>query len=392
MPELFVNDINPQTTLATTTTTSATSWTVSSSTGWPAVASPNFVRVRIEPATADGTFEIVTLTNISGTTWTVTRAQESTTGVAWVSGAKIAPVITKATLDSLGVWGQELDLATEWTTTQPTTPATGLTLFARAKARRLLNMLGPSGLDTPIQPALFANRVGRLTAINNSTAPSLSGLAVTYLHNATATPAAVAMASTNFYTSIVRVRMQTTAVAGVGCGVRSSTAQWFLSSTANMGGFFFVCRFGLNAITATNRGFIGLSATTAALSPTVNPSTLFNSMGLAWDSTDTTQMYFQSSPAASAATRVALGTNFRPQVAATDYYEFRMFSPSGGGQTVNYSIERLNDGSFAQGTFNTTAAMPALNLILAAHVHYSNGTTAAAGGVDLTSLYVETDN
>ena len=52
---------------------------------------------------ADGTYEIVTLTAFTGTAWTVTRAQEGTAGVAWASGSKIAPVVTKAVFDLLGV-------------------------------------------------------------------------------------------------------------------------------------------------------------------------------------------------------------------------------------------------------------------------------------------------
>ena len=163
------------------------------------------------------------------------------------------------------------------------------------------------------------------------------------------------------------------------------------SSTANKGGFFFVCRFGINLVTATNRGFIGLALTTAAYAPAVNPSTLFSQIGFSWDSTQTT-MRFTSAAATGANVQTDLGANFPVNVNATNFYEVRMFSPSAGGQTVSWSAQRLNDGAFASGTFSTAASMPALDAPLTAHVHHGNGTTAAAVNIDVQSLYIESDN
>lgn len=383
MPDIFVNDIT--TTLASTTTTSATAWTVSSSTGWPALSGGNFIRCRIEPAVADGTYEIVTLTAFTGTAWTVTRAQEGTAGVAWASGSKIAPVVTKAVFDLLGVPGQELDLSTEYTTTQPATPATGITLFARAKARRLPAVVGPSGLDTSLQPSLFTNRIARLNVINNTATPSFDGLAVSNVN----APSAVAISTGSFYAMMAKSRYPTLATAAnLGGGFRSSSAQWFLSTMTNGGGFFFVARFGIAAVQTGYRGFVGLSATTAALSPSVDPTTLFNLIGFGWNAADSNLRFIQNDGTGTA-TSVDLGANFS-NAAATNFYEVRLFAPSGAGQSVQWCATRLADGAYASGT--ATSDLPALNTLLAAHFHITNGSVAAVASMDVQSLYIETDN
>ena len=284
-----------------------------------------------------------------------------------------------------GTSSASYSLSTDYVNTQPTSPTNGVTVFARHRARRLLAAIGPSGLDTSYQPALFTNRVAQLKAVNGATTQQLDGLAVTSI----TAPTAVSVATTNFYTSMVRQRYASTAVAGNAGGVRSATAQWFLSSTANLGGLFFVCRFGLNATSATNRLFVGMSATTTALSATVDPSTLLNMFGFGCNSAHTT-MRFYCNDASGTATMTDLGANFPTQTAATYFYEVRLFAPSGGGLNVYWYAERLNDGLTANG--QVTTDLPAVNTLLSAHVNHSNGTTAAAVSTDLQALYIETDN
>jgi hypothetical protein len=278
-----------------------------------------------------------------------------------------------------------LDLPTEFTSGNPAVPTAGVTLFTRHRARRMLAQIGPSGLDTILQPAIFSNRIARWNAVNALATPTMDGLSVTNY----SAPTAVQNATNNFYNSMVRNRFQTNATAGTGTGFRTA-AQWHLSSTANKGGFFFVCRFGLNLITATNRIFIGLANVTGAL-PNAEPSTFTNIIGFGSDSSQTTMRFLRNGNTGTA-TAVDLGANFSTSTAgqANSFYEVRLFSPSGGGSVVNYSATRLNDGAFIQGS--ATTALPALDLILAAQVWHQNGSTAAAVNLDVQSLYIETDN
>lgn len=279
-----------------------------------------------------------------------------------------------------------LTLTTDYSSTTPTSPTTGVRMFARHRARRLPTFIGPSGQDSQLQPAIFTNRIARINAINNLANPTLDGISVTNI----IAPAVVSMANTNFYAAMVRTRYASAATAASAAGFRTPTGQWFTSATANMGGLFMVCRFGLNAITVTNRIFIGFSTTTAALAPATNPSALLNMFGFAADSTHTT-FRFMNNDGTGTATSVDLGANFPAQTAATYFYEFRIFVPSGAGNTVYWSAHRLNDGAFVQGGPITTD-LPAVGSLLAFHFHHSNGTTASAVSTDLQSLYIETDN
>jgi hypothetical protein len=93
MPELFVNDRT--TTLAADITAAATTITVASSTGFPSPPAGSFFRVRIGD-------EFVRVTAISGTTWTVVRAQENTSAAAATTGAPVTHVVTAAALGALG--------------------------------------------------------------------------------------------------------------------------------------------------------------------------------------------------------------------------------------------------------------------------------------------------
>lgn len=104
--ELFANQA--QTTVTSggaTTPASGTSetWTVSSSSGFPAAsstASPSTF-FRICDANPSTSAEKIIVTNVSGTTWTVTRGAEGTTSVAHTSGFTIQNVITAAALENL---------------------------------------------------------------------------------------------------------------------------------------------------------------------------------------------------------------------------------------------------------------------------------------------------
>lgn len=102
--ELFANQV--QTTVSSGGTTAVTAgtvqtWTVSSSLGFPAAsstASPaTFFRVT-DPASST---EKMLVTNVSGTTWTVTRGAEGTTPVTHASGFTVQNVVTAAALEAL---------------------------------------------------------------------------------------------------------------------------------------------------------------------------------------------------------------------------------------------------------------------------------------------------
>ena len=92
--QVFSN--NAATTLAAELSAVATSMTVTASTGFAAITSPQFELITLEAAPA--TREIVKVTARSGNTWTIARAQEGTTAVLWAAGSKVEARATAGTL------------------------------------------------------------------------------------------------------------------------------------------------------------------------------------------------------------------------------------------------------------------------------------------------------
>src|SRR3954452_2755623 len=282
------------------------------------------------------------------------------------------------------------DMATEYTDTAPATPTRGLVIFTRRRSRRLPAAVGPSGLDTILQPALFSNRISRWNAINNSTTTSVDSMAVTTAGTGTG----VANAGSSFFNGMVRERWSTGTTAGTVAGMRAATNQWFLSSTANLGGVFMVARLGVQAVSSTTqaRWFVGMSSSTANLAvATTDPTAMTNLFGFGANAADT-NMRFLSNDGTGTATSVDLGANFPAKTAATWFYQFEVFAPSGAGLNVQWAVVRLNDGLVAMSSTPVTTDLPAVSTMLASHIAIGNGTSAASSTFDIQNLYMESDN
>ena len=97
------NKNQPTTTVAASKTAPVSgtveTWTVGSSTGFPAASSTTGSQFHIIDSAA--TTEIIAVTNVSGTTWTVTRGAESTTPVTHAGGFTIIQVVTAGSLSTV---------------------------------------------------------------------------------------------------------------------------------------------------------------------------------------------------------------------------------------------------------------------------------------------------
>lgn len=278
-------------------------------------------------------------------------------------------------------------------TAPPATPTTGLTLFNNTRGKPTLAYVNDNGDDFRVQDALYANTWNQVHAINNSTTPTVVGGAVTYLNNATATPTAVAITNTSYYTRRKRFRVASTTTAGTAGEVRANTTDTYMSSTAGEGGFFFVCRFGLNTTATNTSGFIGFTTFTTAYPAESNPGAGLNQIGFYWDTGMTTMRYINSS--GSLGTPVDLGANFPTSTgAATNWYEATLYAPAGNASLCRWSMVRLNTGNVASSSSTSSGAgsnYPAANTLLAWHVFYGNGSNAAAHSMDIQNIYFMTD-
>lgn len=276
----------------------------------------------------------------------------------------------------------------ELTTSQPPAPAANkVKIFGRNVGGRMMPaFIGPSGLDSSLQPSFARNAIAYARAIGNSIAITTEAIAWSVV----GTQTAAAVGTSNIQIAMRRVNYNvataaTTAVAGF----RSAALQFFRGNAGSkLGGFHFVCRFGPSlgaAANTTRRGFVGFNSLTTAQTD-VNPSTLANVLGVGCDSNDTTyQIMYKTGTGA--VTKVNTGI-VKSAADYTEMYELAMFCAPGGTQ-VNFEFTNLNTGVVFRHTATTN--LPAETQLLAPSGYYSVGGTSSAIGIAFSSLYIETD-
>jgi len=283
-------------------------------------------------------------------------------------------------------------------TSAPASPdADNVTLFCTEVANRAMPaFVGPSGLDSAIQPLLARNRISLWSATGNSTnAPNVIGFnTFTVLSNAGSTFTARNIATTNVLTRMKRVAVISPITAGTLGSLRDPQAQYTVGTGSGLGGFHFVARFGTSdaATVAGARAFIGMTSSTSA--PTnVEPSTLINAIGVAQLSTDATQWYIVYGGSA-AQTPIPLGTALGAPTLNTTAFELALFSAPSANGVVHYEVLNIGTGQKVVGTLTPTTPgvqTPASTTLLATRFWRTNNATALSIGLDICSLYIETD-
>lgn len=276
----------------------------------------------------------------------------------------------------------------------PSLPATDtLGVFGRKVANRMmLAQMGPTGLDTALQPLLARNKVGYWNPPGNATTvPGVFGItAPTVVGSATARN----IATTNGATRMRRLGYVSAATVGSLAEQRIGVAQFTCGSGLNDGsGVFYISRFVPSnaAAVAGERFFIGLTSSTAAAT-NVEPSTLTNTVGLAQLSTDATQFYLINSGSSAQAAipcGAALGD---PTSRSTAAFELSIFAPNSQLRTFYVQVTNIFTGATFTTTLSGTAVqVPSETTLLAHKAYKTNNATALAVGFDICSIYIETD-
>lgn len=281
----------------------------------------------------------------------------------------------------------------------PKTPLDGVTLYTKALAgRRLPAFRARGGMGGFLQPCFATQKIAYWGAPGNSTTTPVAFGAASLTSTGTATARNVA--TTNMFTRCRRVGYVSAATAGSATGARLTTAQWTVGGGAGLGGFFFAAIFGISdaSILAAGRTFAGLISDTAA--PTdVEPSTLTNCIGVGSNSADTTmQIYYGGS---SAQTRIDLGANFPSDTTNADLYRACFYSSPWEVGQVYYEVTRLNiiDSQTGLPVYVASGRLfgvpstqiPAATTFLCPKIYRSNGGNATAVGIDVSSIYIETE-
>lgn len=267
----------------------------------------------------------------------------------------------------------------------PAAPAAGdLRWFARNRAGRVLpHIIGPSGIDVALQPGLFGNSIymwlpgaGATTAINwgSSFTARNSGTGAAQAHPT--------KTSTNAMTSLNRATFGTGTTATGASGVQSSASVAWRGNAANLGGFFFFARFGIETFAADMRVFVGLSANNATMA--ADSSTWANTIGLCKDSADSAWQLLQRN----ATTATKTSTNLT--VAAGPILDLLMFAPPNGSSVTMRLVNAVDGTVYVDNVaLNTTLPVNTTFLFMQAHCQSVTGTTAKL--LALNRIYVETD-
>lgn len=292
-----------------------------------------------------------------------------------------------------GTWGALANVTTDNGDLQfaenasPVAPAAGKSkVFGSSHGgRQMPAFMGAVGAKSFAQPLVGNRHIAQVITAPATASFSQLGLSLT---NVGIT--ARGITSTNLFTGTRRAAIVSAAGAGSVASSRHGAALLWRGNAAGAGGFHFICRFGISdaVIVATANMFVGVQANTAA--PTdVDPASLANLLGVGCTSGDTVLQLYAAD--ATPRARTSLGANFPVNTINTDLYELALFCPPNGSD-VRYQVTRLNTGDVATGTISAAANLPLGATTLTYNVYRSNGGTAAAVGLDIGTMYLESDS
>lgn len=282
----------------------------------------------------------------------------------------------------------------------PATPAaSNFNLYGKniGFTRTMPTVIGPSGIDYVLQPALFRQKIGSWSPPGNAT--TVPGVVGTGAWSSVGTATGRNVATTNLMTRQRRLGYVSSATAGSLSSIRTGVAQYTTGTGAGLGGFFSAWRFNFSDAAAVTgaRAFVGFLSATGA--PTnVEPSTYTNGIGIAQLSSDSTQLYLVYGGSA-AQTAVALTTGFPPYVGTVGVttgvpYDFTVWcSPTSNG-VINWQLTRLDTGATTGNTITPGTPgtqTPASTTLLNPVAWRCNNATALAVGMDIVNFYIETD-
>jgi len=279
----------------------------------------------------------------------------------------------------------------------PALPAVDtMRVYARKTAgRMLLKWMPPSGLDTPVQPALFGNNVllympntGTTGGINIGT-PWAVG---TTIGHPQPTAGMYNQMKRTTSTNVITTANQ---ILGVSSIVATAASFW-RGNSVGLGGFFFFARFGIETLTAgsplATRLFVGLhSGTTSILASDTIPA--ISAIGLWHDTTDGAGVINLLTKDGSTGVKNALTGSPVTPYATGQAYDFYMFCKP-NDSVIYYRLDDLLTGNtLVDSSISTT--LPNNGVFMGAVVGMSNGTANAVAStvaIGVNRVYVESDH
>lgn len=283
--------------------------------------------------------------------------------------------------------------------TDPAVPgASILRTYARLLSGRMMpKWIGPSGVDTAFQSAIFQNRLLLYVPSTGSTGTgSGTGFGPVWTAGGTVThptPVSTAPAISNQmrrtrYANIVTTTNQT-------LGIKAAAADalnYWRGNAAGLGGFFYAARFIVELWPAnTCRIFAGLTASSATY-VVASDTVLNNTCGLWHDTTDpgsgaNSMNLVTRDGTTTTKTSIALSN----AIAAGNSYDFYMFCAPNGGTIYARLDDIVNNVTYE---VNTGTTLPTNTVFMGPQCAMSNGTaniTVTTVAIGVAGVYTEAD-
>lgn len=326
---------------------------------------------------------------------TVSRSSNSNAAVSFAAGTKDVYITLIAEQTPIEQPDHSVQLF--GVPTEPAAPTTGnLKWYTKDVGGRMMpKIIGPSGVDTALQPFLGTNRVVLFQPQTGTTGTGgalgpvwTAGGTVTHPTPATTAPALVNQMKRTRYANVVTTTNQT-------LGVRFNAASeqmFWRGNAAGLGGFYFYTRFIVELYPAsTVRIFAGLSST-ASTSVVASDTVLANTCGLWHDTTDPSSgansFNFVTKDATTATKQSIALSN---AIAAGNAYDFTMFCAPNGSSISWRLVDLRNSVTYSNSTSTT---LPANTAFMQPQVQMSNGTaniTVTTSAIGICGIYVESD-
>ena len=278
----------------------------------------------------------------------------------------------------------------------PSAPGTDiLRIWARKVSGRMLpKWMGPSGVDTPFQPAFFGNNVVMYyaTSSTNGGTATLGTFGISWTAGGTVshpTPAAGVYTQIHRtqYANVVTTTNQTLGIIATAAGL----PRFYRGNSAGLGGFFFFCRFGIELKAAdSTRLFVGLTSLATAMTATDVASNTGDFCGIAHDTADGANvLWFITRDNTTTHKTTISGFTY----GAGQAYDFYMFCKP-NDSTIYYRIDDINAGTTIVDTSETNN-VPRNTVMMGPQITMSNGTaniTATTTALAINRVYIESDH
>lgn len=264
-------------------------------------------------------------------------------------------------------------------TSDPAAPASGVFMYCRPLAGRYLpRFIGPSGLDSAVQPSLSGNSIVMWLPGTGTTVAISFGVSWTV----SATQAHPAIADTNIMTALRRATFTTTTTAGNASGPRTTAAIAIRNR-----GFFFAARGGITTYQSAMQIFFGLSAASGIIAG--DPSAANNSCGFGKDTAKSVWQYWTRDGSTTDSTDSSEST---AAGGAADVYDFFMFCKPGDSK-ITFRMTDITGPTVIVDNVEKSTNLPVSSTVLYAHAECRNVTGGAgtACAIFLGKMYIECD-